>query len=121
DMRPELRELAAGQQRHFRSVHDDLAAVLADQPVDVLEENALANPRRPEQGDGFTLAHLEVHAVQHDLFAEALLDRAELDHGLSRIFASTTLSIRMTTDAVTIAAVVDLPTPSAPCWVLKPM
>ena len=56
------------------------AGVLVDQPHDVLEQDALAGARGAEQGQGLAVLDGEVHAVEDDLLAEALLDALEFDH-----------------------------------------
>ncbi len=102
-------------------VHDDGALVGPDQPDDGLEEHALAGAGRAEERDGLALLDREVHAVQHHLLAETLPHPVQLDHWLSRSWASSTSINRIRTELDTTAPVVDRPTPSAPCWVLKPM
>ena len=94
---------------------------MANQAVDVLEEHAFPGARGAQQREGFAFADLEVHSVEDDLLAETLPDTLELDHRVSRILASIALIRRMTTELETMAAVVALPTPSAPCLVLNPM
>jgi len=65
--------------------------------------------------------HFERHAVQHYVVDEPLVDVEQLDHfATSNSFVMTASSIRIATDADTTAVVVARPTPSAPCWVLKP-
>jgi len=107
--------------RHLPVVHDDGAAVRVDQPDDVLEEDALTGARGAEQRHGLALTDDEVDPVQDDLLPEPLVDVAQLDHCCSSRLARSTSSSRMSTELATTAPVVERPTPSAPCWVLKPM
>ena len=121
DAGAELGQLLPLELAHLLAVHDDGAAVRPDEADDVLEQHALAGARWAQQRHRLALAHLEVDPVQHHLLAEALVDVDELDHWLSRSRVSTVSSTRISTELVTTAVVVDLPTPSAPCWVLNPM
>src|SRR5678815_3096960 len=118
-MGPELGQRVPTQGRHQQVVHQHLAGIGPDQSVDMLEEHALAGARGAQQRHRLPLLDDEVDSVEDDLLAESLPDPLELDHGLSRTLASSVLSSRITTELVTIADVVDLPTPSAPCWVLN--
>src|SRR2546422_11682196 len=105
----------------FRS-HDYVARVGAEQPVDRLQGDALPHPRGAEQRHRLAVVHVEAHAVQDHVVEEALGDVQELDHfAVSSSLVMSASSNRIVTDADTTAAVVDRPTPSAPCWVLYPM
>jgi hypothetical protein len=47
----------------------------------VLDEHALARPRRADEEEDLAVGDGEVDAREHMLRAEALADAAELDHG----------------------------------------
>jgi len=117
----ELGQFLPMQRGDLAPVHHHLAGVGTDETVDVLEQHALAGAGRPEEREGLSFPHFEVHPVEDHLLAEAFLDPAQLDHAVSRNLARSALMSRITTELATIAAVVDFPTPSAPCLVLKPM
>ena len=85
-----------------------------------LSSTLLPVPDGPSSASVSPSCTVEIHAVEHHLRAEALGDAAELDHCVSSSLASRVSSSRISTELVTTAPVVDLPTPSAPCWVLKP-
>src|SRR5438034_4740298 len=50
--------------RRSSDLHDHVARVGAEQPIDRLQGDALPHPRWTEQRHRFALAHLEAHAVQ---------------------------------------------------------
>src|SRR5437667_651082 len=121
DLGAQLGELLALELRHVQPVHDHVPPVGPQQPVDHLQRYALPHPGGAEQGDRLAVLPLERHAVEHDVLEEPLVDVEQLDHfATSRSFVMTASSIRIATDAATTAVVVARPTPSAPCWVLKP-
>src|SRR5207244_6383725 len=114
-------QLLAAEQRHVQPVHDHVARVGPQQAVDHLQGDALPHPGGPKQRNGLAVLHLERYAVQHHVLEEALVDVEQLDHfATSKSLVITASSIRIETDAATTACVVARPTPSAPCWVLKP-
>ena len=119
DRGPERGQLLALELPDVLVVDNDLALVRADQADDRLEQHALAGAGRTEQRQRLALVHDEIHAVEDHLRAEALGDATDLDH-VSSSLASRVSSSRISTELVTTAPVVDLPTPSAPCWVVKP-
>src|SRR5438034_10851422 len=102
--------------RRSSDLHDHVARVGAEQPIDRLQGDALPHPRGTEQRHRFALAHLEAHAVQDHVVEEALGDVQELDHfAVNSSLVMTASSSRIDTDADTTAPVVARPTPSAPC------
>lgn len=86
----------------------------------MFEKDALPHARRPQQSHCLTFANGEIYAIENYEVAETLLDAMQFNH-CSRSFARATSKNRISTDALTTAAVVERPTPSAPCLVLKPM
>src|SRR2546422_2564281 len=68
------------EQRHVQPVHDYVARVGAEQPVDRLQGDALPHPRGAEQRHRLAVVHVEAHAVQDHVVEEALGDVQELDH-----------------------------------------
>jgi hypothetical protein len=121
DLGAHLGEVLPPERRDVLPIHDHRSAVRLDQADDVLQQDALPGARRSEEGNGLALAHFEVDPLQDYLLAEGLMQRVDLDHWLSSSRVRTVSSTRMSTELVTTAAVVDRPTPSAPCWVLNPM
>src|SRR2546425_2901542 len=120
DVGSQLGELLALEQRHVQAVHDHVARVGLDEADDVLEQHALAHAGGAEQRHGAAVVHLEVDAVQHHVVQEPLGEALELDHQPSSSLVITVSSSRMVTHEATTDWVVARPTPSAPCWVLKP-
>src|SRR2546422_555002 len=121
DLGAQLGQLLAAQLRHVQPVHDHVAQVGPQQAVDHLQGDALPHPGGPEQRDGLAVLHLERDAVEHHVLEEPLVDVEQLDHfAPSSSLVVSASSIRIATDAATTAVVVARPTPSAPCWVLKP-
>src|SRR2546427_409989 len=121
DLGAQLGQLLAPERRHVQPVHDHVARVGPQQAVDHLQGDALPHPGGAEQRHRLAVLHLERHAVQHHVLEEPLVDVEQLDHfATSRSFVMSASSIRIDTDADTTAVVVARPTPSAPCWVLKP-
>src|SRR3989442_1576009 len=86
----------------------------------VRQQHALAHAGGAEQRDGAAVVHLEVDAVQHHVVQEPLGEALELDHQPSSSLVITVSRSRMVTHEATTDCVVARPTPSAPCWVLKP-
>src|SRR6266571_1325779 len=124
DAAAQVRQLLATEERDLLPIHPDLTGIRLDEPDDMLEQHALADARGAEQRDRLSDFHKEVHAVEYHVVHEALGDLLQLDAHLAvpRIsFVRIVSSSRIATDAATTACVVERPTPSAPCCVLKPM
>src|SRR5262249_17834687 len=115
NVRAKFREFPPLEVAHVLVVYDHRPGIRLDQPDDVLEQDALAGPRRAHQRNGLPLGDIEVDAVEHHLRPEPLFHSAQLDHWLSRSRVRTVSSSRMSTELMTTAPVVDFPTPSAPC------
>ena len=124
DTAAQRRQLLAPERRHELPVDPDLARIRLDESDDVFEQHALTNSGGPKQRNRLAFGHEEIHAVEHDVFHEALRDLLELDahFAVPRMsFVRMVSSIRIVTDDATTACVVARPTPSAPCCVLNPM
>src|SRR5213594_1339476 len=100
DLGAQLGELLALELRHVQPVHDHVAPVGPQQPVDHLQGDALPHPGGAEQRHRLAVLHLERNAVQHHVLEEPLVDVEQLDHfATSNSFAMTASGIRIATDA----------------------
>jgi hypothetical protein len=95
-------------------VDDHVAAIGLEQPDDVFERDALSRSRSADDDDRFAACDLDRHIDEHLLLAEGFVDVSKGDHGQKRSFVRKKSLRRMISDALTTAAVVALPTPSAP-------
>ena len=66
---------------HLAAVDEDLARVGPDQADDLLEQDGLALAAAADEGDDFTVAHGEVHAVMDDFAAEGHPNVAQFHGG----------------------------------------
>src|SRR6266446_3346400 len=121
DLAAQRCKLLAPELGHVQPVHDHVARIGSQQAVDHFQGDALPHAGGTEQRDGLAVLYLERHAVQHHVLEKPLVDVQQLDHfATSNSLVVSASSIRIATDAATTAVVVARPTPSAPCWVLKP-
>src|SRR5690348_8545246 len=120
DAGAEMGQVLPLERRDVQPIDGHEPRVGDDESDDVLQENALAHTRGPQQRDGLAVGHVEVDVVEHHVIDETLGDVLQVDHWVpvKRICVRTTSSKRMAIDADTTASVVARPTPSAPCWVL---
>ena len=82
-----LEELVVGHVRDRFAVHEDVARVGVEQPDDVLDQHALAGPRRAEHHRDLVLGEAEVEAVE-DAGAAELFDQVDdLDRVLAAVVA----------------------------------
>jgi hypothetical protein len=58
-----------------------LAAFVRLQPVDAAKHRRLARARRPDEAHHLARIHMQAHALQHAVRAEALLQSIDADHG----------------------------------------
>ncbi len=92
----------------------------------MLQEDALPDPRLPEEDERLAFLDREIEVVEDDLRPERLRDAAEADgwnaggRGRGRqnsTFVRKKSAIRIASEPRTTADVVELPTPSAPPFV----
>ena len=91
----------------------------------VLEQHAFAAAAAADDDDRLALLNPKAHAVQDGMGAEALLQIADFDHSVSKIWPRISvrkkLEIRMVIEEYTTASVVARPTPSAPSPQVRPL
>src|SRR6185503_1262448 len=103
----------------------DAALVGTEEPVQVLQQDALAAAAAAEQHERLARQHVERHATQHRLRAERLLHAVAPDEGRRHVrrnsFVRKKSATRIVMDAATTVAVVARPTPSAPPVTRSPL
>ena len=107
------------------ALDEHLPGVGLEQADQVLEQHALAAAAAANDDDRLALLNPEAHAVQDGMGAEALLQIADFDHSVWKIWPRVSvrkkLEIRIVIEEYTTASVVARPTPSAPSPQHRPL
>src|ERR1017187_7625136 len=118
--------LARRHRPEVLAVDLDRARIGLQEANDVLQENALADPRLSDEGERLAFLDLEIQTYEDLLFAEALRHALEPDRGgrgggaQNSTFVRKKSAMRIVSEPMTTAVVVDRPTPSAPPVVSYP-